>query len=386
MDKTKYINQLTSISELSATDLKALEGVSEKFVFRSNDYYQSLIDWDDPDDPIKRIIMPNAGELDEWGQLDASAEEMYTVVPGLEHKYADTALLLVNDVCGGYCRFCFRKRLFMDDNSEVVRDITQGLRYIREHEEITNVLLTGGDPLIMSTDKVEDIIRRVRDIEHVKIIRIGTKMPAFSPARFLNDATFPKMIERYGTGSKKIYIMAHYNHPRELTPSSVAALNLLQAAGAVAVNQTPIIRGVNDKPEVLVELFNILSYIGVPPYYVFQGRPTLGNKPYAIPIEEALDIFTEAQVRCSGLAKRARFVMSHAIGKIEILGKTDEHILMRYLRAADVSKNGQLLILRRNPAAVWLNDYDEFKNLHGRKLERLYSISSASRPHVRANL
>jgi lysine 2,3-aminomutase len=377
MDKTRYINRLASISELSASELSALEGVSEKFVFRSNDYYQSLIDWGGPDDPIKRIIVPNAEELDEWGQLDASAEEMYTMVPGLEHKYPDTALLLVNDVCAGYCRFCFRKRLFMDDNNEVVRDISRGLCYIREHEEITNVLLTGGDPFIMSTEKIGEIIRRVRDIEHVKIIRVGTKMPAFSPARFLNDAALPKMIERYSTGSKKIYVMAHYNHPRELTPSSVAALNLLQAAGAVTVNQTPIIRGVNDKPEVLLELFNLLSFIGVPPYYVFQCRPTLGNKPYAIPVEEAFDIFTEAQAHCSGLAKRARFVMSHAVGKIETLGKTDEHILMRYHRAADVSKNGQLLILRRNPAAVWLDDYDEFKNLHAEKLERLYSISSA---------
>ena len=135
--KTKYLNKLDQIPQLSQGEKDSLKKVSDKFVFRTNDYYQSLIDWDDPNDPIRKIVMPETGELVEWGQLDASSEESYTVAKGVEHKYPSTALLLVNEVCAAYCRFCFRKRLFMDDNEEVTKDISEGLKYIRAHPEIS---------------------------------------------------------------------------------------------------------------------------------------------------------------------------------------------------------------------------------------------------------
>ena len=148
--KPRYINKLDQITGLSEADKLELKPVAEKFAFRTNDYYQSLIDWNDPHDPIRRIVMPDIQELDEFGELDASNELSYTVVKGLEHKYQDTALLLVNNVCGAYCRFCFRKRLFTDGNDEVTNDISDAVAYIEEHPEINNVLLSGGDPLIMS--------------------------------------------------------------------------------------------------------------------------------------------------------------------------------------------------------------------------------------------
>lgn len=357
MQKPMYLTRVADLSELSEAELVGLKPVEEKFVFRSNDYYQSLINWSDPEDPIRRIIVPMTGELEEWGQLDASSEEEYTVLPGLQHKYRETALLLVNDVCGAYCRFCFRKRLFMDDNDEAVRDVSHGLEYIREHTEITNVLLTGGDPLIMSTEKLSAVIGRVREIKHVRIIRIGTKMPAFSPARILNDPTLLEMIERYSTAEGKIYIMAHFNHPRELTDSAIEGMLLLQRAGAMTVNQTPLIRGVNDDPDTLAGLFNKLSFIGVPPYYVFQCRPTLGNRPYSVPVEKAYEIFSLAQSRSSGLAKRARFVMSHTSGKVEVVGLAGEHVYMKYHQAAQHSDQGRLFMLKRNPSAHWFDDY-----------------------------
>ena len=126
----KYLTKLEQIPQLSATERVDLEKVNKEFVFRTNDYYQSLIDWNDPNDPIRRIVMPDIQELVDWGQLDASNEEKYTKVRGLEHKYTSTALLLVNEVCAAYCRFCFRKRLFMDENDEVTKDISAGLEYI----------------------------------------------------------------------------------------------------------------------------------------------------------------------------------------------------------------------------------------------------------------
>jgi lysine 2,3-aminomutase len=355
----KYLTKLEQIPQLSDAEKIDLEKVNEQFVFRTNDYYQSLIDWNDPNDPIRRIVMPDIQELDEWGQLDASNEEKYTKVKGLEHKYTSTALLLVNEVCAAYCRFCFRKRLFMNENDEVTKDISEGLEYIRNHPEVTNVLLTGGDPMIMSTSKLEPIIKQIREIDHVKIIRIGTKIPAFNPHKIVNDPSLHEMIKKYSTNEKKIYIMAHFNHPRELTEVAVKGLNMLMQSGATLVNQTPLIKGVNDNPDILAELFNRLSFIGVPPYYVFLCRPTLGNEPFALPIEEGYKIFEKARKKCSGLAKRARLVMSHETGKVEMVGMLDGQVFFKYNRSADVENDGKFLVCESNPDAYWFDDYEE---------------------------
>src|ERR1700761_3103886 len=150
----KYLTKIDQVSTISPQEKKDLRPVAEKFVFRTNEYYQSLIDWNDPADPIRRIITPEVSELEGFGEWDASDEASFTKVRGLEHKYSDTALLLVNNVCGGYCRFCFRKRLFTNDNDEVTNDLSETLPYLQQHNEINNVLLTGGDPLILSTAKL----------------------------------------------------------------------------------------------------------------------------------------------------------------------------------------------------------------------------------------
>jgi len=357
--KLKYLTRLDQISQLSEDEKSQLEKVNEKFIFRSNEYYQSLIDWDDPNDPIRRIVVPDVQELDEWRILDASNEEKYTKVRGLEHKYTSTALLLVNEVCAAYCRFCFRKRLFMDENDEVTKDISQGLKYIQEHKEINNVLLTGGDPLVMSTSKLEPIIHQLRQVDHVQIIRIGTKIPAFNPFRIINDPSLFKMIEKYSAYEKKIYIMAHFNHPRELTPEAIEGMNLLMKAGAIIVNQTPIIRGVNDDHKVLAKLFEKLSFIGVPPYYVFLCRPTLGNEPYFVPVERGYQLFELARTKCSGLGKRARLVMSHKTGKVEVVGMTETQIFFKYIRAVEAENFQKFLVFQRNPEAYWFDDYEE---------------------------
>ena len=357
--KIKYLTKLEQIPQLTEKEREEMQKVNDRFVFRTNDYYQSLIDWNDPNDPIKRIIMPDTAELNEWGELDASNEEKYTKVHGLEHKYTSTALLLVNEVCAAYCRFCFRKRLFMNENDEVTKDISEGLEYIKNNKEINNVLLTGGDPLILSTSKLEPIIQKLREIEHVKIIRIGTKVPAFNPFRILNDGSLLEMFRKYSTNEKKIYVMAHFNHPRELTDKAVEGLNALMNAGVSLVNQTPLVKGVNDDPDVLADLFSKLSFIGVPPYYVFLCRPTLGNETYSISVEKGYEIFEKARIRCSGLAKRARLVMSHESGKIEVIGMTEDQVFFKYARAASSEDNARFLSFYRNPNALWFDDYKE---------------------------
>ncbi len=354
--KVKFVRDLKHLEHLSKEERSALERVAAKFKFRANDYYLSLINWEDPDDPIRQIVVPRSEELEDWGELDASHEGDYTVVPGCQHKYPHVALLLVNEVCGAYCRFCFRKRLFMDESDEVVNDVSQGLAYIRAHPQITNVLLTGGDPLVLSTRKLERILSDVRDIPSVQIIRIGTKMLAFNPFRVLDDPSFCRMIERHSTRHKRLYLMLHFNHPRELTEEACLAVDQVIKAGAIVVNQTPLIRGVNDDPEVLGELFARLSFIGVPPYYVFQCRPTAGNKPYDVPLARAFSIFELARARVGGLAKRARFVMSHATGKIEVLGMTDTHFFLRYHRAGNPADETKLMIFPRDDSAYWFDD------------------------------
>ena len=355
--KPRYMNKLDQITGLSEADKLELKPVADKFAFRTNDYYQSLIDWNDPHDPIRRIVMPDIQELGEFGELDASNELSYTVVKGLEHKYQDTALLLVNNVCGAYCRFCFRKRLFTDGNDEVVNDVTDAVAYIKEHPSINNVLLSGGDPLIMSTGKLTRIIEQLREIEHVRIIRIGTKMTAFDPYRILNDPSLLEMLNKYSLPDRKIFVMAHFNHPRELTEPALKGLQLLQKAGAITVNQTPLIRGVNDKAEVVAELFGRLSYNGVVPYYLFLCRPTLGNEPYIVPVEKGLEIFEEARRRLAGLAKQARLCMSHRTGKIEVVGKMDNKIVFRYHRAPNPLDCGRIMMFESDPTAGWLEDY-----------------------------
>jgi len=342
---------------LSAAEREELKPVSDKFTFRTNEYYQSLIDWDDPDDPIRRIVMPDVQELGEFGELDASDESSYTALKGLEHKYADTALLLVNNVCGAYCRFCFRKRLFTDGNDETTNDVTDAIEYIKRHPEINNVLLSGGDPMIMSTGKLEKIVGALREIDHVRIIRIGSKMVAFDPYRVLNDPSLLEMFEKYSLPGRKIFVMNHFNHPRELTEPALLALRLIQKAGAITVNQTPLIRGVNDKAEVVAELFSLLSYNGVVPYYLFLCRPTLGNEPYVVPVEKALEIFEEARRHLAGIAKQARLCMSHKTGKIEVVGKMGDQIVFRYHRAPNPQDCGRLMIFESDPKAGWLDDY-----------------------------
>lgn len=340
-------------------ELPSLETVEKKFAFRSNEYYLSLIDWDDPDDPIRRIVIPSPEELEEWGRLDASEEVDYTIVPGLQHKYDQTAVLLVSDQCGGFCRFCFRKRLFMEKGREMIKDISRDMEYIKKNRQITNVLITGGDPLFHSTKRLSRLISELREIDHVRIIRIGSKIPAYNPYRIINDPSLLDMIRTFSTKKRRIYVMTQFNHPKELTDPAIEGLSLLQEAGAVLANQTPLLRGINDKPETLAKLLRELSFAGVAPYYIFQCRPTIGNHHFAVPVEEAYRIFEEAKKNCSGLAKRPHFVMSHKTGKIAVVGVDDEYTYFKYHQAAVHDNIGTFMVFRNNPDALWFDDYQD---------------------------
>lgn len=319
MTQPKYITDIDKILEIPEDERKKLKPITDKFVFRVNDYYLNLIDWDDPEDPIRKLVIPNEGELSEYGRWDASDEDTNYVVPGCQHKYRTTALLLVSEVCGAYCRYCFRKRLFRNDVHEATKDMDPGLAYIASHPEINNVLLTGGDSLILATAKLESILSRLREIDHVKIIRLGSKIPVFNPMRIYEDERLLEVIRRHSNVNQRIYVMAHINHPREITAEAKKGFEALHQAGAIVVNQTPILRGINDNPERLAELLDKLSWAGVTPYYFFVNRPVAGNREFVLPLQQVYRIVEEAKARTSGLGKRVRLSMSHTSGKIEIL-------------------------------------------------------------------
>ena len=356
----KYITSISELDNLVGLAPKAremMETVTELFPFRANDYYLSLIDWKDGHDPLRRIVIPDSCELKTGGSADPSCEKDYTKKPGLQHKYGQTGVLLLTDVCGGICRFCFRKRLFMSCERETIRDVSDNIGYIREHKEITNVLVTGGDPLTLETRYLGKILRELREIEHVNIIRIGSKMLAYNPYRILNDPNLLDVLSRLSTPEKRIYLMAHFNHPRELTEVSIQAAEALRKAGVIVVNQTPILNGINNEPETLTMLFRRLSFAGISPYYVFQCRPTIGNQFFQVPLEQSYEVLQKSWETCSGLAKRARFIMSHATGKIEMVGKSAGHVFMRYHQSADPAQIGKFMIFQSNPLARWFDDY-----------------------------
>lgn len=365
--RVRYIRSVDEIPDIPPAERDDLRKVAERYVLRANDYYLNLINWDDPNDPIKQLIIPRVEELNDWGKLDASNEAAVTVAHGVQHKYPHTVLLLCNETCGAYCRYCFRKRLFIRENDEVNLDVSEGIRYIAGNKNVTNVLLTGGDPLLMSTRRLEKIIRHLRAIPHVRIVRIGTKMPAFDPFRILNDPGLLAVFHQYSTPRKRIYLVAHFDHPRELTEEAVDAIDMVIRSGVICVNQCPLIRGINDDPAVLSELYRELSFIGCPPYYLFQCRPTLGNQPYAVPIVRGWEIFREALRHGSGLALRARYVMSHERGKVEIVGVDRRRIVLRFHRARDPRFRGILMTYKRNDEAYWLDDLEPIRGGGGRK-------------------
>ncbi|WP_088103619.1 KamA family radical SAM protein [Halalkalibacter urbisdiaboli] len=355
MAQPKYVMNLDKIEQIPEEEREKLKQITEKFVFRVNEYYLNLIDWNNPNDPIRKLVIPNEGELAEYGRWDASDEDTNYVVPGCQHKYKTTALLICSEVCGAYCRYCFRKRLFRNDVKEAMSDVDPGIEYIANTPEINNVLLTGGDPLILATKKLRMIIERLRAIDHVKIIRIGSKMPVFNPMRIYEDEALLDLIKEYSTPDNRIYIMAHINHPVEITDEAKKAFKALHDAGAIVVNQTPVLKGINADPEVLGSLLDKLSWAGVTPYYFFINRPVAGNNDFVLSLKEAYQLVEQAKARTSGLGKRVRLSMSHTSGKIEILAIENGKAYLKYHQSRD-NEYGKFMVLDCPEDAAWFDD------------------------------
>ncbi len=273
-----------------------LQNVVQVYPFRISNYYFSLIR--EKNDPIYRQCIPDEAELEGNEDLleDPLAEEKYTPVPNIVHHYPDRCLFLVSNQCATYCRFCTRKRKFGTKQKIDPKNLEPGFRYIEEHQEIHDVLISGGDPFLLEDDQLEMILKRLHRISHLDFMRIGTRTPCVLPERITLNLT--QMLKKY----HPLFINVHFNHPDELTPSSVAALGRLADAGIPLGCQTVLLKGVNDDPEVMRLLMRKLLAARVRPYYIFQSDMVFGTEHFRTPVAKGIEIIRKMRGWTSGLA------------------------------------------------------------------------------------
>ncbi len=291
-------------------DLDEINKVKRKYPMKISSHYLSLIQ--DKDDPIWKQCIPHKEELlDTFNVEDPLKEEEYTPVPYLVHKYPDRVLLLVSSKCAMYCRFCTRKRKVGRVQQIPMEDIFRAIDYIKEHKEVRDVIVSGGDPLMRSDGEIETILKKLREIPHLQVIRIGTRMPCVKPSRITQRLA--NMLKKY----HPLYINIHFNHPREVNDESKKACEILANAGIPLGSQTVLLRGINDSPEVMKELMIKLLQIRVKPYYIYQCDLVKGVDHFRTPVETGIDLMKHIQGFTSGLSL-PHFVIDGPGGKVPI--------------------------------------------------------------------
>ena len=306
-------------------------------------------------DQLRLIVDPSLQEFDSPGSLDTSGEHDNTVVPGLQHKYPQTGLLLSTDRCTSYCRYCFRKRIVGNNSEEVAPDYAVVADYISQHPEMNNVLLSGGDPFVLNTRKLHHIMDHLLPIPHLTSIRFGTKTVAFAPKRF-DDDELPGLFKRIREAGKTAVIVAHFDHFGEISEEAVASIARLRAIGVQFLNQSVLLANVNDDPDVLATTFEKCHAIGVRPYYLFQGRPVKAASHFQVPLRRGVEIARGINQRLSGIQKTFKYIMSHYTGKIEILDLDGDRLYMRYHQNKYPEKIGRIFSRRYVEGACWLDD------------------------------
>jgi lysine 2,3-aminomutase len=298
-------NRLSTKEEIGAAlaltpdELVAMDAAPGLFRVGITPYYFSLIDQEHPSCPIRMQVIPRSRELvhEEGDLIDPLGEDAHSPATGIFHRYPDRCLLLAIDRCAIYCRHCNRRRLVGQEESPISRaDLATAIGYIGRTPAIRDVLISGGDPLTLSTDRLEEIVAAVRAIPHVEIIRIGTRVPVVLPMRV--DDELCAMLRRY----HPLFINTHFNHPKELTPLARTACERLADAGIPLGNQTVLLRGVNSSVRVIRRLFTELLKSRVRPYYLFQGDVAAGTSHLRTSVETGVEIMQNLRGWISGLA------------------------------------------------------------------------------------
>jgi lysine 2,3-aminomutase len=327
MDKPPTASNIELLTKLT-TDQQAVALV---YPCKVSGYYASLIS--SAGDAIWRQCIPDVRELEDHVQVaDPLAEEVLSPVPGLIHRYPDRVVLLVSNRCPVYCRFCMRKRhVGGEGDSPLDRDtLDRALEYIRSHTNVRDVILSGGDPLMLDDKSLQIILSRLREIPHVKIIRIGTRIPVTLPERITPELC--KMLSRF----HPLYINTHFNHPAEITAASARACELLANAGIPLGNQSVLLRGVNDDVTVMRDLMTGLLDIRVKPYYIHQMDLIKGTAHFRTPVSRGLEIIRALRGHVSGMAVPHYVIdLPEGKGKVALLPEPVERegdmlILMTY--------------------------------------------------------
>ncbi len=278
---------------------KKLEQVAEIFPIRINSYFRKLIK--EENDPLWRQVVPTVEELDDLISLEETLEsdplheEEDMPVPELVHRYPDRVLLMMNNQCPIICRFCTRKRKIGFPGIVTRETLRQGIEYIAAHPEVRDVILSGGDPLLVPDKELERILKALREIPHLEIIRIGTRVPGTLPDRI--TPALCEMLKKY----HPLYANLHFNHPDEITPEVERACNMLADTGIPLGAQTVLLKGVNDDVEVMKKLMHKLLKVRVKPYYLYQADMTLGTDHFRTTIEKGLEIIQGLQGHTSGM-------------------------------------------------------------------------------------
>lgn len=296
------ITTLDVIRELIALTRREEEGIKRakgRLAMAITPYFFSLIDRNDPKCPIRKQAIPRLEEfsVSSCEMIDPCGEDSHTPVPGLVHRYPDRALLIVTDSCAMYCRYCTRKRMVGEEHPPMSTDLFEdAYKYLKSKKTIRDVLISGGDPLMMKTELLESYIKRLRTIPHLDIIRIGTRVPVTLPMRVSEELV--EMLKKY----HPIYMSIHFSHPREITPEVVRSCSMLADAGIPLGSQTVLLKGVNDKPAIMKKLMQELLKIRVRPYYVYQCDMAMGTGHFRTPVAVGMNIIEELRGHTTGYA------------------------------------------------------------------------------------
>ena len=314
---------LTKFMKLSESQLKTFEDVSKKYRWAVTPYYLSLMDYSDMSYPINLLGLPTKEELNDAGELDPMAEEYTNPAPCITRRYPNRLIINVTSSCAAFCRHCQRRRRIGEcDRIESDDRIDAAVKYISENKEIRDVLITGGDPLMLPDEILESIIKKVRAIPHVEIIRVGTRVPATMPQRITDNLT--KMLSKY----HPLFINIQFDHPGELTKEAVSACEKLANAGIPLGNQMVFLKGINNDKYIVQLLNEGLLKARVRPYYIFHPKQVQGTKHFEIKVSEGLKIMEYLRGHTSGLA-----IPQYILNAPEGLGKIP--LLPNYIEESD---------------------------------------------------
>ncbi len=291
--------QLEQYMALTPEEKAGCDFANHKLALAITPYFFNLIDRNDPGCPIRRQVIPRADEMvvSEEETLDSLGEDAHSPVPGLVHRYPDRVLFLVTDRCAAYCRYCTRSRLVSNaQDYNFHPEYERGLRYIEAHPEVRDVLLSGGDPLLLSDRKLDHLLGRLRAIKHVEFIRIGSRIPVFLPQRITPELC--ELFKKHGP----IWMSIHVNHPRECTQELRDACERLAFAGVPLGNQSVLLQGVNDDPDVMKALVHRLLRMRVRPYYLYQMDLITGGSHFKVDVRKGIEIIRALRGHTTGYA------------------------------------------------------------------------------------